>query len=48
MKGFGNAVVKHRKLILLCAVILLVPSVIGMALTRINYDRNNERAEHSA
>ena len=38
MKGFGNAVVKHRKLILLCAVILLVPSVIGMALTRINYD----------
>ena len=38
MKGFGNLVVKHRKLILLCAVILLVPSVIGMALTRINYD----------
>ena len=38
MKGFGNAVVKHRKLILLFAVILLVPSVIGMALTRINYD----------
>ena len=41
MKGFGNLVVKHRKLILLCAVILLVPSVIGMALTRINYDMLN-------
>ena len=41
MNGFGNLVVKHRKLILLCAVILLVPSVIGMALTRINYDMLN-------
>ena len=38
MNGFGKLVVRHRKLILLCAVILLVPSVIGMALTRINYD----------
>ena len=38
MNGFGNQVVKHRKLILLFGVILLVPSVIGMALTRINYD----------
>ncbi len=38
MNGFGKLVVKHKKLILLCAVILLVPSVIGMALTRINYD----------
>lgn len=41
MNGFGNLVVKHRKLILLCAVVLLVPSVIGMALTRINYDMLN-------
>ena len=41
MNGFGNLVVKHRKLILLCAVILLVPSVIGMSLTRINYDMLN-------
>ena len=41
MNGFGNLVVKHRKLILLCAVILLVPSVIGMALNRINYDMLN-------
>ena len=41
MNGFGNQVVKHRKLILLFAVILLVPSVIGMALTRINYDMLN-------
>ncbi len=35
---FGNFVVRHKKLILLIAVILLVPSVIGMAMTRINYD----------
>ena len=41
MNGFGNLVVKHRKLILLFGVILLVPSVIGMALTRINYDMLN-------
>ena len=41
MNGFGNLVVKHRKLILLCAVILLVQSVIGMAITRINYDMLN-------
>ena len=38
MNGFGGFAVKHKKLILLFAVILLVPSVIGMALTRINYD----------
>ena len=35
---FGNFVVRHKKLILLLAVMLLVPSVIGMAMTRINYD----------
>ena len=38
MNKIGHFVVKHRKLILLVAVILLIPSVIGMAFTRINYD----------
>ncbi len=35
---FSNAVVKHRALILIMAVILMVPAVIGMTNTRINYD----------
>lgn len=35
---FSRAVVKHRVLILLITVLLMVPSVIGMALTRVNYD----------
>ena len=35
---FSNAVVKHRVLILIIAVVLMIPSVIGMAKTRINYD----------
>lgn len=38
MKKYGQTVVKHRELILLVALILLVPAVIGMAHTRINYD----------
>jgi len=35
---FGKVIVKSRIPILILAVILLVPSVIGMAATRINYD----------
>ena len=35
---FSKAIVKHRVLVLLLAVILLVPSVFGMVNTRINYD----------
>lgn len=35
---FSNAVVKHRVLILITAVVLMIPAVIGMAKTRINYD----------
>ncbi|MDE5853800.1 MAG: MMPL family transporter, partial [Ruminococcus sp.] len=35
---FSNAVVKHRVLILIMTVILMIPAVIGMANTRINYD----------
>lgn len=35
---FSKAVVKHRVLILILAVLLLIPSVIGMIATRVNYD----------
>ncbi len=35
---FGKAVVKYRIPILIFAVLLLIPSVIGMESTRINYD----------
>lgn len=38
MEKFGHAVVKNRTLILILAVILMVPSFIGMQRTRINYD----------
>ena len=35
---FAKAVVKHRIPILIIALILLVPSTLGMLTTRINYD----------
>ncbi len=35
---FGKAVVKCRIPILILAIVLLIPSVLGMAATRINYD----------
>ena len=35
---FGSKVVKHRKAIFLVSLILLIPSIIGMIATRINYD----------
>lgn len=35
---FSKAVVKHRILILITAVVLMVPSVLGMIATRVNYD----------
>ena len=35
---FSRAVVKHRILILILAVVLMVPSVFGMIGTRVNYD----------
>ena len=38
MHKFGEAVCKHRKLILIVALILLIPSILGMKATRINYD----------
>lgn len=36
--GFSKVVVKHRILILVTAVLLMVPSALGMAATRVNYD----------
>ena len=38
---FGKAVVKCRIPILIAALVLLIPSVLGMAATRINYDMLN-------
>jgi uncharacterized protein len=38
MIGFGKFVTKHKKLIVLLAVLLLVPSIWGYVNTRVNYD----------
>ncbi len=38
MKGLGEFVCKHRKVILIIALVLLIPSIIGIKATRINYD----------
>ncbi len=38
MKKFAHFVVKFRKLILICSILLLIPSAIGAVATRINYD----------
>ncbi len=35
---FGEKVVKHRKIILVVCLLLLIPSVLGILKTRINYD----------
>lgn len=35
---FGNSVVKYRRIIFIASIILLVPSIIGIITTRINYD----------
>ena len=36
--NFGNSVIKHRKIILIVSVILLVPSMFGFIGTRVNFD----------
>jgi len=38
MHKFGNAICKHRKLILIIALLLLIPSIMGIKVTKINYD----------
>lgn len=35
---FGDIVVRNRRIIMITALILLIPSVLGMIATRINYD----------
>ena len=37
-KSFGKFICKHRKLILVIALLLIIPSIIGIKATRINYD----------
>jgi predicted RND superfamily exporter protein len=37
----GKFVVKYRKFILLLAVILIIPALIGMFSTKVNYDMLN-------
>lgn len=38
MHKIGKAICKYRKLILIVSILLLIPSIIGMKATRINYD----------
>ena len=38
MHKFGELICKHRKIILIIAILLIIPSIIGMKATRINYD----------
>lgn len=38
MQKFGKAICKHRKLILIIALLLIIPSIIGIKATKINYD----------
>ncbi|MCI8481914.1 MAG: MMPL family transporter, partial [Clostridia bacterium] len=38
MQKLGEWICKHRKVILIIALLLMIPSIIGMKLTRINYD----------
>lgn len=38
VKKFGDFIVKHRVLVIILSVLLLIPSFIGMAKTKINYD----------
>ncbi len=38
MNKFAQTICKHRKLILIIALLLLIPAVIGMKVTKINYD----------
>lgn len=38
MNNFGKVICKYKKLILIFALLLLIPSIIGIKATRINYD----------
>ena len=41
MKKIGELVCKYRTVILIIAILLLIPSIIGIKMTKINYDTNN-------
>lgn len=38
MNKFGKFVTRHKYIILIIGILLMIPSVIGMSLTRVNYD----------
>ena len=38
MQKLGKTICKYRKLILIISLLLLIPAIIGMKATRINYD----------
>lgn len=38
MNKFGKFITKHKFIILILGIVLIIPSVIGMSLTRVNYD----------
>lgn len=38
MQKLGKVICKHKRLILIIALLLLIPSIIGMKVTKINYD----------
>lgn len=38
MNRFGKFVTRHKYIILIIGILLLIPSVIGMSMTRVNYD----------
>ena len=38
MVKVGKWIAKHKYLIILISILLMIPSVIGMAKTRVNYD----------
>ena len=38
MKKFGEIICKYRKIILIVAILLMIPTIIGIKATRINYD----------
>ena len=38
MQKFGEFIVNHRRLIIIICLLLLIPSIIGIKATKINYD----------
>lgn len=41
MINFGKKIVKHRKLVIIICLLLMIPAVIGYAFTHVNYDLLN-------